>query len=241
MARGRQADWQLVILVITLLSGLLGGLLANNFWIVDPWWSKLVILAGTVIGTGAAFFLLTADRPETNRWTPQTERPTALQSPEPRAFSQPAFVPPPHPQPNRIRPAAQRGARPEPERQPAAEHARIVPLVPGGTPPPNGSPTRQWWADMPSAAPSNRGEPSALHRNPAPPQSSYDPESALIAQCPRCGEFRLDVDQVAPAYAFRCRNGNCGNTWNWTPGTPWPPVVVRRNLHGGKSDTSEQG
>jgi hypothetical protein len=145
-----------------------------------------------------------------------------------------------------MRPVAHVGDRPEPEAHPSTAPARIALPLPGGSAPPsNGTATRQWWAETPSAAASSdRRELSAHHRSPAPPLSSYDAESALIAQCPRCGEFRLDVSHVAQDYVFQCRNGSCGNTWNWTPGTPWPPVVVRRNLLGGPSPggaRAEQG
>jgi len=224
-----------VILVITLLGGLLGGLLGDSIWTVALWQWVLMLLGGTVIGTGVAFFLLTADRPEAGRWSPQPERPAAPRSPEPPRPSWPAVPTPPASQTNRTRPAAQIGDRSEPEAYPPTESARItLPLPDGSAPPSNGTASRQWWAETPSAAaPSDRREPSALRPGPAPPPSSYDVESALIAQCPRCGEFRLDVSHVARAYAFRCRNESCGNSWSWTPGTPWPPVVVRRNLPGG--------
>ncbi|MGH3931193.1 MAG: hypothetical protein ACRDTF_14585, partial [Pseudonocardiaceae bacterium] len=104
----------------------------------------------------------------------------------------------------------------------------------GNAAPSDGTATSQWWTESPSvAAPADRREPPAGRQSPAFKVSSYDAESALIAQCPRCGEFRLKVSEVAQAYAFRCRNERCGNTWSWTPGTSWPPVVVRRNLPGG--------
>lgn len=247
MARRGRVDRQLVILVITLLCGLLGALLGGLFgdgFLTVSWWLRvLAVLGGTVIGSGVAFFLLTADRPETGRWSPQPERPAPprppepSQPPEPTRPSWPAVQTPPNSQPNRMTPVAHIGDRSEPETYPSTEPARIALPLPGGSAPPsNGTATRQWWAETPSAAaPSDRREPPALRRSPAPPLSSYDVESALIAQCPRCGEFRLDVSHVARAYAFQCRNASCGNTWSWTPGTPWPPVVVRRNLPGGSA------
>jgi hypothetical protein len=90
------------------------------------------------------------------------------------------------------------------------------------------------------AGQADRNEASPGRAIPAPPLSSYDATSALIAQCPRCGEFRLDVSARPPGYAFRCVAG-CGNSWVWTPGTPWPPVVVRRNLSGGRSVAENGG
>jgi hypothetical protein len=239
MAPEKRIDRQLVILVITVVGALLGGLLGISTRTVDPWLWVLALLGGTVIGAGVAFFLLTsdrltADRPETGGWSLPAERP-ALSPPAAPRPTWPAVSMPPVLQPNRMRPVAPFGDRPAPEPPPSTEAARLtLPLVAGHAAPSNGTATSQWWAESPSAAaPADRQEPPAGRRSPAPPLSDYDAESALIAQCPRCGEFRLDVHQVAQDYAFTCRNGSCGNTWSWTPGTPWPPVVVRRNLPGG--------
>ena len=60
-------------------------------------------------------------------------------------------------------------------------------------------------------------------RAPAPDLSTYL-ASTFIAQCPRCGAFRLDIKQARSAWDFRCEV--CGHTWSWQPGTPWPPVRV---------------
>ncbi|HTX25978.1 MAG TPA: hypothetical protein VME19_03035 [Streptosporangiaceae bacterium] len=84
-----------------------------------------------------------------------------------------------------------------------------------------------WW-DATSAprTPASEGRPA-----PAPDLSTYlDPavtarlDSALIAQCPRCGAFKLDVDRNRDPWAFRCQA--CAKTWTWRPGTPWPAVRV---------------
>lgn len=254
MAPERRIDRQLVILVVTVVGGLLGGLLGIGSRTVDPWLWVLALLGGTVIGAGVAFFLLTSDRltsdrltsdrPKTGSWSLPAERPAQslplagpAQSPPPASPrpSWPTVSMSPVSQPNRMRPVAPSGHRPAPEPHPSAEAARItLPLVAGNAALSNGTAASQWWPESPSvAAPADRQEPPAGRRSPAPPLSGYDAESALIAQCPRCGEFRLDVRQVAQDYAFECRNESCGNIWSWTPGTPWPPVVVRRNLSGG--------
>jgi hypothetical protein len=84
-----------------------------------------------------------------------------------------------------------------------------------------------WWdhdsAPRPAAP---EGRPA-----PAPDLTTYlDPtltarlDSALIAQCPRCGAFELDTDRDQDPWAFRCRA--CAKTWTWRPGTPWPAVRV---------------
>ena len=58
---------------------------------------------------------------------------------------------------------------------------------------------------------------------PAPDLSTYL-ASTFIAQCPRCGAFRLDIRRGRSGWDFRCEA--CENTWTWQPGTPWPPVRV---------------
>jgi hypothetical protein len=86
-----------------------------------------------------------------------------------------------------------------------------------------------WWDPAPGAAP----RPSAgAKRVPAPDLTTYL-ASTFIAQCPRCGAFRLDIRQAKSAWDFRCEA--CEYTWAWHPGTAWPPVRVipgrRRELH----------
>jgi hypothetical protein len=88
----------------------------------------------------------------------------------------------------------------------------------------------QWWARPGTPANNARDTQPA---GSAPPLSTYVATgAALIAQCPNCGDFRLDVVRGEPAYGFRCRNPRCRHEWQWTPGTDWPAVVVRRNLTG---------
>ena len=82
----------------------------------------------------------------------------------------------------------------------------------------------EWWKrdTLPATAES---------RTPSQRQE-FDARRAQVAHCPRCGGFELDVHRVERGYAFRCRNGGCGNTWDWALGRTWPAVVVRRNLSG---------
>jgi hypothetical protein len=92
--------------------------------------------------------------------------------------------------------------------------------------PPDPPAERQWWNESkPAAAP-------AVAPAEAKPLSSLDASQAQIAQCPHCASFELDVHRTRRAYAFQCRNPNCRTTWEWEPGTAWPPTVVRRNLTG---------
>jgi hypothetical protein len=52
-------------------------------------------------------------------------------------------------------------------------------------------------------------------------------DQALIAQCPRCGSFRVGADNRAAEWLFGCEE--CGQRWTWQPGSPWPAVQVRPN------------
>jgi hypothetical protein len=46
-----------------------------------------------------------------------------------------------------------------------------------------------------------------------------------VVQCPRCGDFGVDVRQRAPGFSFAC--SRCGHQWRWEPGSAWPTTVVR--------------
>ncbi len=82
-----------------------------------------------------------------------------------------------------------------------------------------GAPDAPWW-DSAQGTPA----PSAgAKRAPAPDLSTYL-ASTFIAQCPRCGAFRLDHRRARDGWDFRCEA--CDHVWTWQPGTPWPPVRV---------------
>jgi hypothetical protein len=49
--------------------------------------------------------------------------------------------------------------------------------------------------------------------------------ASRVVQCPRCGEFAVEVGLRAPGFAFRCHC--CGHEWRWAPGASWPVSVVR--------------
>jgi hypothetical protein len=53
-------------------------------------------------------------------------------------------------------------------------------------------------------------------------------DTTRVVQCPRCGDFGVDVSQQQPGFAFRCRR--CDNQWRWGPGAAWPVSVVRPRL-----------
>jgi len=75
---------------------------------------------------------------------------------------------------------------------------------------------------------------------PAPDLASYV-DSARIVQCPRCGEFRIDVTQAGSGYAFRCRVDD--HRWEWQAGTPWPETiqVSRRRPEPRREDQARTG
>jgi hypothetical protein len=46
-----------------------------------------------------------------------------------------------------------------------------------------------------------------------------------IVQCPRCGDFGIELHRGPASFAFTCRR--CAHAWQWRPGRPWPATVVR--------------
>ena len=81
-------------------------------------------------------------------------------------------------------------------------------------------PPPAWWDAAQGAPPPSS---PAAQRAPAPDLSTYL-ASTFIAQCPRCGAFRLDIARARSGWDFRCES--CEYVWTWQPGTPWPPVRV---------------
>ncbi|MCE6997165.1 hypothetical protein LZG04_20505 [Saccharothrix sp. S26] len=120
------------------------------------------------------------------------------------------------------------------DRRPVTRPRRTVPVAPDREPvfaraaePEPAAANRTWWTEAPARPASGPADPA-----PTPPDDGHDVGRAVIAQCPRCGDFRLDLQQRADAYAFHCRNPRCGHRWEWRAGTPWPMTVIRRNLTG---------
>jgi hypothetical protein len=104
---------------------------------------------------------------------------------------------------------------------PPAGNETVVQLLPLPPQPGNAeSPDAPWW----DSAQGGRPAPSpGAKRVPAPDLSTYL-ASTFIAQCPRCGAFRLDIRRARNGWDFHCEA--CEYTWTWQPGTPWPPVRV---------------
>jgi hypothetical protein len=114
-----------------------------------------------------------------------------------------------------------RGGPGHPAGSPTETVVQLLPLPPQpGKVAGSGPPDAPWWDSAQGAPP----PPShGAKRAPAPDLSTYL-ASTFIAQCPRCGAFRLDIRRARNGWDFRCES--CENTWTWQPGTPWPPVRV---------------
>jgi hypothetical protein len=79
-----------------------------------------------------------------------------------------------------------------------------------------------WWEGRAPAGAAQRPAPAAGRR---PVPLSHFLDQALIAQCPKCGAFAVDVDNRAAEWLFSCQE--CRQRWTWQPGRPWPAVNVR--------------
>ena len=208
-----QLGWALLVIAAALIGGLAAATLVHASLAIA------VIVSVVIGGIGAVVMLrsparsseLTAPHPAT---MPRAQPPRA--APPPESYP-PDPVAPVAPAPA---PAGNPGGADGPDRggTPAVNETvvQLLPLTPPGTQGPADAP---WW-DSAQGAPA----PSAgAKRAPAPDLSTYL-ASTFIAQCPRCGAFRLDIRRARSAWDFRCEV--CEHTWSWRPGTPWPPVRV---------------
>jgi hypothetical protein len=130
---------------------------------------------------------------------------------------------------------------------------------PPRTPPPSLPPTRPSTADTDGwAAPADGWLPTFPGSNPslaatvsedptppvtAPPTTVEHPVPGAppratpvrrIVQCPRCGDFAVDVRPGPTTVGFACRR--CRHGWEWAPGRSWPITLVRPSLHGARHD-----
>lgn len=211
------SDKKAVVLGITVICGLIGGLLAaplTDIGDVDVGWKVLIFIVSTAVGASVAFGLLTRE-PRIQEQPKESDK--RLPWPPPKPPSGPVPGPPAIPPP---------AIPSQSTRQPGTPSHVAVPL-PGGA---KGG-AQSWWERSGSnSAPKHAAAPATPVSH--VPLSSYAADRALIAQCPRCGGFELDMARHGEQYSFRCRNAQCGNELRWTPGSPWPAVVVRRNLTG---------
>ena len=213
-ARPAQFGWALLVIAMALVGGLAAATLVNASLVI-------AVVASVVIGAVGVVFLFRSPAREPELTAPRTATIPRTQ-PHPGKLSRAAPPPGSYP-PDPVAPVTAQAPAPGADGlnrggAPAVNETvvQLLPLTPPGT---GGPPDAPWW-DSGQGAPA----PSAgAKRAPAPDLSTYL-ASTFIAQCPRCGAFRLDIRRARSAWNFRCEV--CGHTWSWQPGTPWPPVRV---------------
>ena len=214
-----QLAWALLVIAAALIGGLAAATLVHT--------SLTIAVIVSIVAGGIAVlavFRSPARPPEPAARAGRRGRRPVPRSAPPAAASQqaPTAAPPTAPapalaetdgQPRGSLPAGLPGGGPPGGNQTAVQ---LLPLAP----PPGNAPDAPWW-DSAQAAPPAPSQ--GAQRAPAPDLSTYL-ASTFIAQCPRCGAFRLDIRQAGNDWDFRC--AACAYTWTWQPGTPWPPVRV---------------
>ena len=211
-----QFGWAVLVIAMALIGGLAAATLVNASLVI-------AVVASVVIGAVGVVILLRSLARE-------PELPAARTATIPRAQPHRAAPPPESCPPDPVAPVAAQAQAPAGPVKPGGADGlnrggapavnetvvQLLPLTPPGT---GGPPDAPWW-DSAQGAPA----PSAgAKRAPAPDLSTYL-ASTFIAQCPRCGAFRLDIRRAKGGWDLRCEA--CENTWTWQPGTPWPPVRV---------------
>jgi len=203
-ARGSQPNspppvlWALLVVAAALVGGLAAAALVHVSIVV-------AVIVGVVAGGIAVAVFRSSGRPA--QWPAAAPSDGALATPTIPVSPVPA---------ERI-PAERVPA----ERVPAETVVQLLPAQPGrghGHPRPGAN--QDWWNAAQGAPPAPSSE---AERRPAPDLSSYL-GSTLIAQCPRCGAFRLDFRRARSGWDFRCES--CGHVWTWQPDSPWPAVRV---------------
>jgi len=214
-----QFGWALLVIAMALIGGLAAATLVNASLVI-------AVIVSVVIGAIGAVVVFRSPAREPELAAPRTATVPRAQ-PRPGGLSRGAAPPESYPgesyQPDPVAPATVQ--TPAPARSRGADglnrggapavNETVVQMLPLGTE----GPDTPWW-DSAQGTPA----PSAgARRAPAPDLSTYL-ASTFIAQCPRCGAFRLDIRRARSGWDFRCEA--CENTWTWQPGTPWPPVRV---------------
>ncbi len=218
-----QIGWALLVIAAALIGGLAAAALVHESITIA------VIVSVVAGGIGVLFlFRSPAQAPQLTAGDPEDldsgRHATVRRRQAPSAATAPRSVPPASFEPDPVAPVASApGGAPRPA-EPGGQargHETAVQLLPlpqpgnAGTPP-----DAPWWDSAQGAPPAP--SPGAK-RAPAPDLSTYL-ASTFIAQCPRCGAFRLDIRRAQNGWDFRCEA--CEYTWTWQPGTPWPPVRV---------------
>jgi len=196
--------WALLVIAAALVGGLAAAALVHTSLIV-------AVIVGVVAGGIAVAVFRSSGRPA--QWPPADRpgpSPPAERDGTSAARSRPA---PSHDGP--ASPATTVPVSPALSPGPAETVVQLLPAQPG-----HPAADKSWWDAARGAPPPPS---SAAQRAPAPDLSTYL-ASTFIAQCPRCGAFRLDFRRARSDWDFRCES--CEYIWTWQPGSPWPPVRV---------------
>jgi hypothetical protein len=110
------------------------------------------------------------------------------------------------------------------EDQRAARYVSVHPGLVRVVQQPGGAP---WWEEH---APLRSARGAARSAAPRQVDLSRFLGQALIAQCPNCGSFHVEVKNQTEPWSFWCTE--CRQQWTWQPGTPWPAIAVRPNARG---------
>ena len=210
-------SWALLVIAAALIGGLAAAFLVDASLVIAVVVSVVIGAIGVLVlfRTPARSPELTASYPAT---MPRVQPPRA--APPPESYPPDPVAPAPS-STGQASPSAGPGPGPDGLNRggaPAVNETvvQLLPLTPPGS---AGAADAPWWDSAhPAPAPS-----AGAKRAPAPDLSTYL-ASTFIAQCPRCGAFRLDIRRARRAWDFRCEV--CEHTWSWQPGTPWPPVRV---------------
>jgi hypothetical protein len=210
--RRAQVGWALLVMAMALIGGLAAATLVDASLLI-------AVVVSVVIGAVGVVVVLRSPTREPELTAPRTATmPRAHRRPVPsgRAEPPPDSYPPDPVAPVTAQMPAPGGADGLNRGGAPAVNETVVQMLPLGT---EGSADAPWWDPAhPAPAPS-----AGAKRAPAPDLSTYL-ASTFIAQCPRCGAFRLDIRRGRSGWNFRCEA--CENTWTWQPGTPWPPVRI---------------
>jgi hypothetical protein len=141
----------------------------------------------------------------------------------PRPADRPVQFSPPTPPPSPPQPSLPSSPTPALPWTPPTPNYQIDTLESGnGVGGPGGSPTPWWNKGRPSGAPGGADAPAAPA--PPPPELGSYLGDAVIAQCPNCGEFRVDKKRTGDCYTFDCPS--CQMRWTWRPGEDWRSIEV---------------
>ncbi len=217
-ARGFQR-WSVVLTAAALIGGLAAAALTRESVV----WAVVFSLIVAAVAVSALAGGLFDDDAETPHRPPSKRRRASRHSADRPDSARPDPVASPLPPPGK--PGSAVAA---PAENPGGAVLGADPVEP----PAPASGNRAWW-DQPGAAPAASAFPAddrvPRYTRLAAAGVAESGGQAQIAQCPRCGSFRVDADtQAAPPWHFACHE--CGRGWTWRPGIPWPSVQVRPNV-----------